>query len=173
MVAKGNAGVLAPEEAAALQLGHDLLDEVGGDAEVVGDQHDRGPGATAQVVDQVEHLRLHGGIQSGGGLVGDDQVRLPCHVTKFGNIPDGGGRRYLGKQQGDRNKEATAKRTGQRGHDYRPLIGTAFVHTVIDDHSRLAYAEICTDEKASTAIAVLSRAVAWFAEHGVTVEIAL
>ena len=91
-------------------------------------------------------------------------------VTKFGNIPDGGGWRYLGKQQGDRNKEATAKRTGQRGGDHRPLIGTAFVHTVIDDHSRLAYAEICTDEKASTAIAVLSRAVAWFADHGITVE---
>ena len=53
---------------------------------------------------------------------------------------------------------------------YRPNIGTAFVHTVIDDHSRVAYAEICTDEKAATAIGVLQRAVAWFAEHGVTVE---
>ena len=91
-------------------------------------------------------------------------------VTKFGNIPDGGGWRYVGKQQGDRNKQATATRTGQRGDRYRPLIGTAFVHTVIDDHSRLAYAEICTDEKASTAIAVLNRAVAWFADQGVTVE---
>jgi transposase InsO family protein len=44
------------------------------------------------------------------------------------------------------------------------------VHTVIDDHSRMAYAEICSDEKAVTAIGVLRRAVAWFAEHGVTVE---
>ena len=91
-------------------------------------------------------------------------------VTKFGNIPDGGGWAYVGKQQGDRNKESTAKRTGLRGHAYRPLIGTAFVHTVIDDHSRVAYAEICTDEKAATAIAVLQRAVAWFADHGITVE---
>jgi transposase InsO family protein len=41
---------------------------------------------------------------------------------------------------------------------------------VIDDHSRVAYAEICTDEKAATAIGVLRRAVAWFAERGVTVE---
>jgi transposase InsO family protein len=41
---------------------------------------------------------------------------------------------------------------------------------VIDDHSRVAYAEICTDEKAATAISVLQRAVAWFAERGVTVE---
>jgi transposase InsO family protein len=91
-------------------------------------------------------------------------------VTKYGNIPDGGGWRYVGKQQGDRNKEATAKRTGMRGDDYRPLIGTAFVHTVIDDHSRVAYAEICPDEKAATAIAVLRRAVAWFADHNVNVE---
>ena len=45
-----------------------------------------------------------------------------------------------------------------------------FVHTVIDDHSRVAYAEICADEKADTAIGVLQRAVAWFAERGVTVE---
>jgi transposase InsO family protein len=90
-------------------------------------------------------------------------------VTKFGNIPDGGGWRYVGKQQGDKNKAKTALRTGRtdKGH---PKIGTAFVHTVIDDHSRLAYAEICGDEKAVTAIGVLRRAVAWFADHGVTVE---
>jgi transposase InsO family protein len=90
-------------------------------------------------------------------------------VTKFGNIPDGGGWRYLGKQQGNKNKAATALRTGRttKGH---PNIGTAFVHTVIDDHSRVAYAEIHTDEKATTAIGVLQRAVAWFADHDVTVE---
>ena len=90
-------------------------------------------------------------------------------VTKFGNIPDGGGWRFTGKQQGDKNKAATAVRTGrtQKGH---PNIGTAFLHTVIDDHSRVAYVEICHNEKADTAIAVLQRAVAWFADHGVTVE---
>ena len=91
-------------------------------------------------------------------------------VTKFGNIPDGGGWRYVGRIQGRHNAEATARRTGERGKRYRPLIGTAYVHTVIDDHSRLAYAEICTDERAATAIGVLQRAVAWFADHGVSVE---
>jgi len=91
-------------------------------------------------------------------------------VTKFGNIPDGGGHKFLTRQQSRANGIATALRTGKRGKHYRPLIGTAFVHTVIDDHSRLAYAEICRDEKAATAIAVLQRAVAWFADHGVTVE---
>ncbi|GAA4091333.1 IS481 family transposase [Nocardioides kongjuensis] len=91
-------------------------------------------------------------------------------VTKFGNIPDGGGHKFLSRQQSRANGIATALRTGERGKHYRPLIGTAFVHTVIDDHSRIAYAEICTDEKAATAIGVLQRAVAWFADHGVTIE---
>jgi len=46
-------------------------------------------------------------------------------------------------------------------------MGTAFVHTVLDDHSRVAYAEIHDDESAATATAVLRNAVAWFAERGV------
>ncbi len=91
-------------------------------------------------------------------------------VTKFGNIPDGGGHKFLSRRQGKVNAVATARRTGERGKRYRPLIGTAYVHTVIDDHSRLAYAEIRADEKAATAVGVLQRAVAWFADHGVTVE---
>ena len=91
-------------------------------------------------------------------------------VTKFANIPDGGGHRYLGRQQGKANAIATAVRTGERGNEYRPKIGTAFLHTVIDDHSRVAYVEICADERATTAVGVLQRAVAWFADQGVTVE---
>ena len=90
-------------------------------------------------------------------------------VTKFGNIPDGGGWRYLGKQQGDQNKAKTAIRTGRTATGH-PKIGTAYLHTVIDDHSRVAYLEVCTDEKAATAVGVLRRAVAWFADHGVSVE---
>jgi transposase InsO family protein len=92
-------------------------------------------------------------------------------VTKFGNVPDGGGWRYVGRQQGDRNRSATVARTGTPRSKWRgPLIGKAFVHTVIDDHSRVAYAEIHADETAATATAVLRRAVQWFAERGVTVE---
>ena len=89
-------------------------------------------------------------------------------VTKFGNIPDGGGHRYVGRQQGDLNKRATPGLP--KGPDYKPRTGKAFLHTVIDDHSRVAYVEICVDEKADTAAGVLRRAVAWFAERGVTVE---
>jgi transposase InsO family protein len=92
-------------------------------------------------------------------------------VTKFGNIPDGGGWRYVGKQQGYRNRAATVARTGvPRNSNYQPQMGTAYLHTVIDDHSRVAYVEICQDEKADTAVGVLHRAVTWFAERGVTIE---
>ena len=91
-------------------------------------------------------------------------------VTKFANIPDGGGFPFVGRAQGEKNRAATATRTGHRSPRGRARIGTAFVHTVIDDHSRTAYAEICADETAATAIGVLQRAVAWFAEHGVTTE---
>ena len=93
---------------------------------------------------------------------------LHVDVKKLGNIPDGGGWRYLGRAQGKRNRAATvgAGRDKYRG----PLIGTAFVHTVLDDHSRVAYAEIHDNETAATATAVLRHAVAWFAARGVRVE---
>jgi transposase InsO family protein len=91
-------------------------------------------------------------------------------VKKLGNVPDGGGWRYLGRQQGERNRIATKTRTGQKNSRYQAHLGTAFVHTVIDDHSRVAYAEIHDDERAATAAAVLRNAVAWFATRGVTVE---
>jgi hypothetical protein len=45
------------------------------------------------------------------------------------------------------------------------LIGHGFMHVVLDDHTRLAYAEIHDDELAVTATAVLRRAVAWFADR--------
>ena len=93
---------------------------------------------------------------------------LHVDVKKLGNVPDGGGWRYLGRQQGEKNRAATPgkARSKHRG----PLIGTAFVHTVLVDHSRVVYAEIHDDETAATATAVLRRAVGWFAARGVTVH---
>jgi len=90
-------------------------------------------------------------------------------VKKLANIPDGGGWRYVGRLQGRRNRAATTSRP--RKHDrYERAIGIGYVHTVIDDHSRLAYAEIHDDETAATAIGVLRRAVSWFAARGVIVQ---
>ena len=89
-------------------------------------------------------------------------------VKKLGNVPEGGGWRYVGRRQGNQNRAATP---GKARNKHRgPLIGTAFVHTVIDDHSRIAYAEIHDDETAATAVAGLRRATAWFAARGVTVQ---
>ena len=89
-------------------------------------------------------------------------------VKKLGNIPDGGGWRFVGRSQGRKNRFATP---GAGKNAYRnPKLGHAFVHTVLDDHSRVAYAEIHDDETAATAIGVLQRAASWFLDHGVTVE---
>ena len=59
---------------------------------------------------------------------------------------------------GDRS--TTAKRR-------RRKLGCDYVHAVIDDHTRLAYAEIHSDERASTAVAFLQRALAFYAAHGI------
>ncbi len=95
---------------------------------------------------------------------------LHVDVKKLGNVPDGGGWRYLGRQRGDQSRRATKARTGIKNVHHQPKVGTAFVHTVLDDHSRVAYAEIHDDETAATAAAVLRRAVAWLQVRGVLVE---
>jgi transposase InsO family protein len=92
---------------------------------------------------------------------------LHVDVKKLGNIPDGGGWRYVGRQQGYRNRAATPGKP--RSAHRNPKIGTAFVHTVLDDHSRVAYAEIHDDETAATATAVLRRATAWFTARDITI----
>lgn len=110
--------------------------------------------ATGEVVRRYEH-------DQPGDLVHVD-------VTKFGNIPDGGGLRYVGKLQGNRNRAATENKPRNRHRG--PLMGYCFVHTVIDDHSRVAYAEIHDDEKATTAVGVLRRATKWFAARNVEIK---
>jgi transposase InsO family protein len=77
-------------------------------------------------------------------------------VKKLGRIPDGGGWRA------DPDQSARNHRRG--GHR---RIGFDYIHAVIDDHSRLAYAEIHDDEKGATAAGVLERAAAFFAENGI------
>jgi transposase InsO family protein len=46
-------------------------------------------------------------------------------------------------------------------------VGYDYVHAIVDDHSRLAYAEIHPDERAATVTAFLERALAFFQEHGI------
>ena len=91
---------------------------------------------------------------------------LHADVKKLGNIPAGGGWRFLGLQAGKANRHLDGGRA--RSRYSHPLMGHGFIHVVLDDHSRLAYAEICEDETGPTAAAVLHRAVTWFADRGVT-----
>jgi transposase InsO family protein len=49
-------------------------------------------------------------------------------------------------------------------------VGWEFVHVCVDDATRLAYAEVLGDEKASTAVAFLHRAIAFYRRHGISVE---
>ncbi len=93
---------------------------------------------------------------------------LHVDVKKLGNIPEGGGWRYVGRQRGKQHRAATPDKPKNKWRN--ATMGTAFVHTVLDDHTRVAYAEIHDDETAATATAVLHRAVAWFADRGVTVQ---
>jgi transposase InsO family protein len=93
---------------------------------------------------------------------------LHVDVKKLGNIPDGGGWRFVGRPQGLRHRAATP--IAARNKYRQPIMGTGFVHTVLDDHSRVAYAEIHDDETAATAVGVLRRAVAWFTARNVTVR---
>ncbi|MGK5698303.1 IS481 family transposase, partial [Streptomyces sp. URMC 128] len=79
-------------------------------------------------------------------------------VKKLGRIPDGGGHKVLGRAAGRANQ------------DRRGGTGYAYLHTALDDHSRLAYSEDLPDEKAATCAGFLQRATAWFAARGVTVE---
>ena len=90
-------------------------------------------------------------------------------VKKLGKIPAGGGWRMLGRTAGNRNSHAD-KSSGEKSKRYYPLHGYHFLHTAIDGYSRLAYAELLTDQRKETAAQFWSRAHAWFAECGITVR---
>ncbi|MDG4841328.1 IS481 family transposase [Micromonospora sp. WMMD967] len=89
-------------------------------------------------------------------------------IKKLGNIPDGGGWRTQGRARGKLNRTATAgHRTDAWGG---ARLGYAYLHTAIDDHSRLAYTEILPDERQDTAAAFWQRAYAWFSSSGITIR---
>jgi transposase InsO family protein len=84
-----------------------------------------------------------------GGLIHVD-------VKKLGAIPDGGGWRVNGRGPGPTG--------GHAGMGYR------YLHSAIDDRTRLVYSEIHHDETADTACAFWVRAHAWFTDHGIHAE---
>jgi transposase InsO family protein len=89
-------------------------------------------------------------------------------VKKLGRIQGGAGKRVRGVEL---NHYQPTFRDSD-GHR-RNSVGWEYVHIAIDDHSRLAYAEVLPDEKATTALAFLRRAVAFFARYGIAVKAVL
>jgi transposase InsO family protein len=85
-------------------------------------------------------------------------------VKKLGRIRGGAGKRITGDR---RNREP--KRRDLAGVD-RNITGWDYVHIAIDDATRLAYAEVLPDEKATTAIGFLRRALAFYQRHGMKVQ---
>jgi transposase InsO family protein len=85
-------------------------------------------------------------------------------VKKLGRIERGAGKRIFGGSSHYTGSFTDAAGTRRR------RAGWDYVHIAIDDATRLAYAEVLSDEKATTAVGFLRRAPAFFARHGVTVE---
>jgi transposase InsO family protein len=85
-------------------------------------------------------------------------------VKKLGRIKRGAGKRIFGG-----SSHYTGSYTDAAGR-VRRNAGWDYVHIAIDDATRLAYAEVLGDEKATTAIAFLRRAIAFYQRHGMTVE---
>jgi transposase InsO family protein len=86
-------------------------------------------------------------------------------VKKLGRIEGGAGKRVAGQGNSPYNTQRTDA-AGKR----RNTVGWEYVHIAVDDHSRLAYAEVLPDEKATTAIGFLNRAVAFYRRYGISVE---
>jgi transposase InsO family protein len=86
---------------------------------------------------------------------------LHIDVKKLGRI-NGAGHRVTGNRA-SQNANRRARRKGGPA-------GWEFVHVCVDDATRLAYAEVLDDEKATTAIAFLRRAIAFYAAHAITVQ---
>ena len=85
-------------------------------------------------------------------------------VKKLGRIHNGAGHRVTG-----RRGRYTGSRTDAEGAR-RQLVGWEFVHVCVDDATRLAYVEVLADEKGTTAVAFLNRALEFYARHGISVE---
>ena len=79
-------------------------------------------------------------------------------VKKLGRIPKGGGHKVRGRA------------ASRKGKDRQGRVGYAYIHSAVDDYSRLAYSEVLDDETGITSAAFWRRADAWFRAHGVVVE---
>ena len=86
-------------------------------------------------------------------------------IKKLGKVPPGGGHRVHGRAVGKQHSGLARRlrKTSATG-------GYHYLHTALDDHSRLAYTEVLGDEKASTTAGFWARAAAWFTDCGIRVQ---
>ena len=77
-------------------------------------------------------------------------------IKKLAGIPDGGGWKIHGR--------------GNDGHGGHSKVGYRYLHTVIDDRTRVGYSEILDNEQGATAAQFWIRAHAWFAARGIVIE---
>jgi transposase InsO family protein len=87
-------------------------------------------------------------------------------VKRLGRIEGGAGKRAFGSPRRQRHNPTRTDLEGKRRH----YVGFEYVHVCVDDYSRLAYAEVLPDEKTTTAIGFLRRALAFYRRHGIRVE---
>lgn len=90
-------------------------------------------------------------------------------VKKFACVPAGGGWKVHGRGLSGRTAVTERNAAHQRSRG-TGLAGYAYVHSVIDDHSRLAFSEVHDDETKETVVAFWARAVAFFAQHGIEIR---
>jgi transposase InsO family protein len=81
-------------------------------------------------------------------------------VKKLGRLRDGGGWRVHGRDSAQARHARTEQDAGRH-------VGYDYIHAAVDDHTRLAYAEIHPNETSATCAAFLHRAADWFARHGI------
>ena len=121
----------------------------------------------------VSGLLKHAGLGKLGRLGLEPAVRyererpgelIHTDIKKLGRIVGGAGKRITGGKQRYTGSftDKAGRRQGKAGWD--------FVHIAIDDATRLAYAEVLSDEKGPTAAGFLRRAIAFFKRYGITVE---
>jgi transposase InsO family protein len=87
-------------------------------------------------------------------------------IKQLGRIEGGAGKRAFGGERRPRHNPRRTDAEGIRRHH----VGHEYVHVCVDDYSRLAYAEVLPDQKTTTAIGFLRRAVAFYRRHGIRVE---
>lgn len=87
-------------------------------------------------------------------------------VKRLGRIDGGAGKRAFESARPTRHSPRRTDLEGVR----RDKVGYECVHVCVDDYSRLAYAEVLPDERQTTAVGFLERAVAFYRQHGIQVE---